>query len=61
MLQEQMVSTGQGDETGARDAGGQLAPRLDGTIWSSRTCMTSVGAFTLESRSMISKSLTASK
>ena len=29
MLQEQMVSTGQGDETGARDAGGQLAPGLE--------------------------------
>ena len=25
MLQEQMVSARQGDETGARDAGGQLA------------------------------------
>ena len=24
-----MVSAGQGDETGARDAGGQLAPRLE--------------------------------
>ena len=29
MLQEQMVSTGQGDETGAGDAGGQLASRLE--------------------------------
>ena len=29
MLQEQMVSTGQGDETGARDAGGQLAPGFE--------------------------------
>src|SRR5580700_7405844 len=29
MLQEQMVSSGQGDETGARDACRQLAPCLD--------------------------------
>ena len=29
MLQEQMVSTGQGNETGAGDAGGQLASRLE--------------------------------
>src|SRR5262249_34666929 len=29
MLQEQMVSTGQGDETGTRDAGGQLAPGFE--------------------------------
>src|SRR5580693_4870734 len=29
MLQEQMVSTGQGDEMSARDTGGQLAPGLD--------------------------------
>ena len=28
MLQEQMVSTGEGDETGAGDAGGQLSPCL---------------------------------
>ena len=31
MLQEQMVSTGQGDETSARDTGGGLAPRLEGS------------------------------
>ena len=36
-------------------------PASIGTIWSSRTCMTSVGAFTLESRSVISKSPTTSK
>src|SRR5271165_4538508 len=36
-------------------------PASNGTIWSSRTCMTSVGAFTLERRSMISKLLTTSK
>ena len=30
MLQEQMVSTGQGNETGAGDAGGQLPPGLEG-------------------------------
>jgi hypothetical protein len=29
MLQEQMVSAGQGDEAGARDAGGQLAPGFE--------------------------------
>ena len=29
MLQEQMVSTGQGDKTSARDAGGELAPGFD--------------------------------
>jgi hypothetical protein len=29
MLQEQMVSSGQGDETGVRDAGGQLAPGFE--------------------------------
>src|SRR5580692_3395699 len=29
MFQEQMVSTGEDDETRARDAGGQLAPRLE--------------------------------
>ena len=29
MLQEQMVSTGQGDEAGAGDAGGQLAPGFE--------------------------------
>ena len=30
MLQEQMVPTWHGDEPGARDARGQLAPRLEG-------------------------------
>ena len=29
MLQEQMVSTGEDDETGAGDASGQLAPGLE--------------------------------
>ena len=29
MLDKQMVSTGQGDETGATDAGSQLAPGLE--------------------------------
>ena len=29
MLQEQMVSTGQCDETGVRDAGGQLTPGFE--------------------------------
>ena len=55
-----MVSAGQGDETGAGDAGGQLAPAL-GTIWSSRACRTSVGAFTSDRRSVMSKSPTTSK
>ncbi len=32
MLQEQMVSTRQGDETGARNTGGQLAAGLEGTV-----------------------------
>ena len=36
-------------------------PASNGTIWSSRTCMTSVGAFTSDRRSVISKSLTTSK
>ena len=31
MLQEQMVSTGQGDEMSARDTGGQLAPCVERT------------------------------
>ena len=51
MLQEQMVSTGQGDEMGARDAGSQLASGLEWSQRSSRTCITSVGAFTLDRRS----------
>ena len=56
-----MVSTRQGDEAGAGDAGGQLAPGFHWNHLVVPHVYVSVGDFTLESRSMMSKSLTASK
>ena len=61
MLQEQMISTGQGDETGAGDAGGQLASRLERNHLVVPHVHDERRRLHLERRSMISKLLTTSK